>query len=117
MSPWRSIVARVGRLLVVRDLTGYGVKIETTPAGLKVVFPNGTIWLVRVAVSAVGDPPRLSDAEQQALVRAAGELGGVPVVARVRLAGSGRDRGPRIRYYDLRASRETHPGLFLLPGG
>lgn len=116
MGPWRSILAYVGRRLVVKELAGYGVQIEPTPAGLKVRFPDGTIWLVRIAVSAGGEPPWPSDAEQQALVRAAEKVGGIPVVARVRLTGSGGSRGPRIRYYDLRASRETHPGLFLLPG-
>jgi|GEM_PF-2397653 hypothetical protein len=117
MSTWHSILARIGRRLVKRDLAGYGAEVETTPAGLKVTFPDGTIWLVRVTVSAAGDPAGLSDVERAALNAAAGGLGATPVLARVRLTRPRRDRRARIAYYDLRASRETHPGLFLSPGG
>ncbi len=117
MSVWQSILGRIGRQMVERDLAGYRAKVEPIPAGLKVVFPDGTIWLVRVTVSALGDPPWPLEMEQQELAQAAEELGGTPVIARVWLTRSRPYRGVRVRYYDLRASRETHPGLFLSPGG
>ncbi len=117
MSPWRSLLDRLGRRRVWRDLAGYGVQVEETAAGLKARFPNGTIWLVWLAVSAVGDPPWPSEAERAELIAAAEGLGAVPVLARVRLTGPRRNRRSKIRYYDLKACRETHPGLFLAPGG
>ncbi len=117
MAPLGSILDRVGRRRVIQDLAGYGAQTEETTDGLKVRFPNGTIWLVRLAVSALGDPPWPAEAEQARLIGAAERLGAVPVLARVRLTRPRRNHRSKIRYYDLKACRETHPGLFLMPGG
>jgi len=117
MSTWHSILARIGRRLENRVLAGYGAAGEATPAWLREPFPDVTIGRVRVPVSAAGARAGLSDVERAALNAGAGGLGATPVLARVRLTRPRRDRRARIAYYDLRASRETHPGLFLSPGG
>jgi len=117
MLPLGSILDRIGRHRVIQDLAGYGAQIEEATDGLKVRFPNGTIWLVRLAVSALGDPPWPSEAERAQLIEAAEGLGAVAVLARGRLIRPRRNRRSKIRYYDLKVYRETHPGLFFIPGG
>lgn len=114
MLPWQSVLAWVGRRLVRWNLAGYRADVEENPAGLKVRFPDATIWLVGVALSVRGSPPWPSAAERQALAWAAEGVGGTPVLARVWLSGR---RLPRVSYHDLRVGRETHLGLFLSPGG